>query len=299
MGSRFEITAIADSQDDARNAVRAGTAEINRIEKLISSWDYNSQTSEINRMAGIRPVVVDAELFDLIHRAIKISELTDGAFDITFAGIEKLYQFDGNEHQLPTEEDIAQSISKIDYRRITLDRDASTVYLEVAGARIGFGAIGKGYAANRAMNIMKKMNGVQGGLVNASGDLIAWGNNSKESGWPIQITNPSDITKTFGWLNIKDLSIVTSGNYEKYFIANGKRYAHIINPKTGMPTTDIKSVTIICPDAELGDALATSVFVMSVEQGLSLINKLKNVETLIIDDDDEVHYSKNLILNKY
>ncbi len=298
MGSRFEITAIANNKQTAKIAVESGIAEIKRIEDLISSWDKNSQTSDINRNAGIRSVKVDKELFNLIQRAQKVSELTQGAFDITFAGIEKLYQFDKLEHDLPTKEVLEQSISKIDYNQIELNREESTVFLKTKGGRIGFGAIGKGYAANKAKEIMKSIDGVKGGLVNASGDLIAWGENGKDQNWSIQISDPGDIQKTYGWLNLNDMSIVTSGDYEKFFWSNGIRYAHIVDPHTGLPTTGIKSVSIICPDAELGDALATSVFVLGVEKGLSLINKLKNIEAFIIDAEDEVHHSNNLVLNK-
>lgn len=298
MGSRFEFTAIADTEAQAKMAIKAGIEEVMRIESLISSWDSLSQTSEINFNAGIQAVKVDLELFELINRAIKISELTDGAFDISFAGIDWLYAFDKSEHSLPSKEQCIKSIEKIDYRQIDLNRKDTTVFLKTKGSKIGFGGIGKGYAANRAMHVMKEMIGISGGLVNASGDLIAWGENGKSDHWKIQISNPEDINETFGWLELKDMSIVTSGDYEKYFTNDGIRYAHIINPRTGMPTIGIKSVSIICPDAEIGDALATSVFVLGREKGLNLIDGLKNIEALIIDDQNNIHYSKNLKLNK-
>ena len=298
MGSRFEFTAIAETEAQAKTAIDAGIAEVKRIEALISSWESSSQTSEVNRHAGIQAVKVDLELFELISRSIKISELTEGAFDISFAGIDWLYTFDKSEQSLPSKEQRLKSIEKIDYRQIELNKNDTTVFLKIKGSKIGFGAIGKGYAANRAMQVMREMKGVKGGLVNASGDLIAWGDNGKSDQWKIQISNPEDINQTFGWLELKDMSIVTSGDYEKYFTNAGTRYAHIINPKTGLPTTGIKSVSIICPDAEIGDALATSVFVLGREKGLNLIDTLKNVEALVIDDQNEIHYSKNLKLNK-
>lgn len=298
MGSRFEITAIADSKDQAQQAVEAGIQEIKRIELLISSWDSLSQTSKINQHAGDKAVHVDVELFELIRRSLKVSELTDGAFDISFAGIDWLYTFDKKDHDLPSKKERLKSIEKIDYQKIEINPEDTTVFLKIRNSKIGFGAIGKGYAANRAKQIMQTMNGVKGGLVNASGDLVAWGNNGNSDHWKIQISNPEDINRTFGWLELKDQSIVTSGDYEKYFTNDGIRYAHIIDPKTGLPTTGIKSVSIICPDAELGDALATSVFVLGKEKGLTLINKLKNIEALIIDDQNEVYFSKNLNLNK-
>ena len=299
MGTRFEITAVADDLSTAQAAVYKGIEEITRIESLISSWDQDSQTSMINNNAGIRPVKVDQELFDLIWRAKKISDLTNGAFDISFASINDLYDFDKKEHQLPADSLLSKSVRFIDYQKIVLDKKEQTVFLSESNMKIGFGAIGKGYAANKAKTIMETINGVKGGLVNAAGDLIAWGESGKEKGWSIQISNPKDINKTLGWLNLENMSIVTSGDYEKYFTSNDLRYAHIINPKSGLPTTGIQSVSIICPDAELGDALATSVFVLGEKDGMSLINKLKNVEALIIDNNDKLLSSKNLKLNTY
>ena len=299
MGTRFELTAMATSKAIARDAVTQGIAEIERIEYLISSWKTTSQTSEINRNAGIKPVVVDRELFDLINRSLKISALTDGAFDISFASIERLYVFDKSERVLPTTAQCLESIAKINYKDIILNQAESSVYLKQVGMKIGFGGIGKGYAANKAKQLMMHITGVHGGVVNAAGDLVTWGENGKSEGWPVQISDPKNIDKSIGWLSIHNASVVTSGDYEKYFVSDGTRYAHIINPRTGIPTTGVKSATIISPDAELGDALATSIFVLGVDRGLQLINRLKNVEALIITDNDELHKSNNLKLNKY
>ena len=299
MGTRFELTAIANNKSVAENAVQKGIEEIQRIENLISSWKIDSQTSQINKNAGIKPVIVDQELFKLIERSIKISTLTNGAFDISFASIDQLYVFDKTERSLPSKEECIESVAKINFNNIILNQEKSSVYLNQKGMKIGFGGIGKGYAANKAKQVMKNISGVTGGVVNASGDLITWSDNNKSEGWPVQISDPKNIEESLGWLNIHNASIVTSGDYEKYFTNKGLRYAHIINPKTGLPTTGIKSVTVISPDAEIGDALATSVFVLGVEKGIDLINKLKNIESLVITDDDKMHMSKNLKLNKY
>ncbi len=299
MGTRFEITAISDSQEISINAVNKGIKEIQRIEELISSWKQNSQTTMINNSAGINPVKVDRELFNLIERSIKVSELTNGAFDITFGSIEKLYQFDKTEQQMPSDSIRLKSVQKINYKNIELNKTNQTVFLKEIGMKIGFGGIGKGYAANRALEIIQNIPGVKGGLVNAAGDLKAWGISNNKEGWPIQISDPENINNSIAWLNLMDNAIVTSGDYEKYFTSNGVRYAHIINPKTGIPTTGIKSVTIICPDAELADALATSVFVLGETDGLKLIDKLKHVEALIINDQNELLSSKNLKINTY
>ena len=298
MGTRFEITAISDSEENSKKAVNAGIREISRIESLISSWDENSQTSSINRKAGKEPVKVDKELFDLIYRSQKISNLTQGAFDISFASIEKLWKFDGSMTQLPSPEEIERSVRYIDFRNIILDKDNSTVFLKNEGMRIGFGAIGKGYAANRARKVMEEM-GIEHGVVNAAGDLTAWGTQGNGEPWKVGISKPDDLKTVIDWLTVSDNAVVTSGDYEKFVELEGRRYSHIIDPRTGYPTTGIKSVTIICPDAELADGLATSVFVMGPEKGLALINLLKGIECLIITDDNKLITSQLLDLNYY
>lgn len=299
MGSRFEFTAVADDAQLAWNAINAGIKETERIEQLISSWDKNSQTSAVNRNAGIQPVKVDKELYDLIFRAKKVSQLTQGAFDISFASMDRIWHFDGSMTAMPDSVTVADACAKINWEHIILDAKEQTVFLKESGMRIGFGAIGKGYAANRAKALMQKMPGVRGGVVNASGDLITWGASPNNEGWRVNITNPKDKEVSLGWLTIDGLSVVTSGDYERFVEFDGKRYAHIIDPRTGYPTTGIKSVTLVCPDAELADALATSVFVLGTVEGLKLINQLKNFECLIVTDADAILTSAGLQLNYF
>ncbi len=296
MGSRFEITAIHNDEEVADKAVRLGIAEIARIEALISSWDPQSQTSEIVRQAGIKPVVVDKELFDLIERALKVSRLTQGIFDISYASMDKIWKYDGSMTKLPTDEERLASISKIGYKRIILNREELSVYLTEKGMKIGFGAIGKGYAADRAKTVMQEA-GIKNGLVNAGGDLTAWGRQENGKDWGIGITDPRDNTRTFSWLRISDSAVVTSGNYERFVEIDGKTYGHIINPTTGWPASGIRSVTVICPSAELADALATSVFILGEKEGLKLINSLNGIECLVVNSQDEIITSDNMELN--
>ena len=293
MGTSFEISAVHEDEQTAWDGINAGIDEIKRIEKLISSWDVESQTSDINRNAGVKPVVVDKELYNLIYRCIKVSDLTNGAFDISFASMDRIWNFDGQVHHAPSPPAIQAAKEKIDYTKIELSREDVSVYLQESGMKIGFGGIGKGYAANRAKSIMTNM-GIKNGVVNASGDLMAWGKRADGTPWKIGITDPKDHSKMIAWLEVNDGSVVTSGNYEKFLIMNGKRYAHIIDPRTGFPVSGIKSVTIVCPDPELGDALATAVFVMGVDAGMELINDLKGVEVLIVNDKDEVIMSDGM-----
>ncbi|RUT78199.1 FAD:protein FMN transferase [Ancylomarina longa] len=296
MGSRFEMTAVCSDEDKADLAISAGIKEIKRIEKLISSWDANSQTSKIIRNAGVKPVKVDRELFNLIRRSIKISDLTHGAFDISYASMDKIWKFDGSMKKMPDSASIRSSVAKINYKNIILNDSETTVFLKEKGMKIGFGGIGKGYAANKALEIMSKM-GLVGALVNASGDLISWGKDEGQKNWKIGISNPKQKDKIFSWLSIGETAVVTSGNYEKYVRFKGIRYSHIIDPRTGYPVRGLNSVTIICPNAELADALATSVFVLGKQKGLELINHLNGVECILVTDDQKMITSANIKLD--
>tara|TARA_R100001530_G_scaffold109627_1_gene76996 strand:+ start:218 stop:1120 length:903 start_codon:yes stop_codon:yes gene_type:complete len=293
MGSRFEITVIAKNSTEANNYIDMAVGEISRIEKLISSWDPASQTSEINRNAGIKPVKVDEELFTLIGRSVEISKLTDGAFDISFASMDKIWKFDGSMTEMPSEEAIKQSVEKVGYQNIILDPENFTVFLKLEGMKIGFGAIGKGYAADKA-KILLMERGVDAGIINASGDMNSWGNQPDGEFWKVAITNPMDKNKAFALLPLNENAVVTSGNYEKYVTFNETRYTHIIDPRTGYTATGIISATVFAPKAEIADALATSIFVMGREVGIDFINQLPKIECIIIDEKGEVFTSKNI-----
>ncbi len=293
MGSRFDITVVANSEQKGNGYIDLAVAEIQRIEKLISSWDANSETSAINKNAGIKAVKVSPELFALIERAIRISELTDGAFDISYASMDRIWHFDGRMTEMPSEETIAASVEKVGYKNIVLNKAASSVFLKKAGMKIGFGAIGKGYAADKAKALLMSK-GVSAGIINASGDMNTWGKQPDGSYWKVAITNPMNKDKAFALLPIKNGAVVTSGDYEKYVKFNGIRYAHIIDPRTGYPAHGIISATVFAPKAELADALATSVFVMGIDVGLDRINQLPQIECIIVDDEGNIHQSENI-----
>lgn len=297
MGSRFDITVVAKDSVTANQYIDTAIAEIMRIEKLISSWDTVSQTSEINRNAGKKPVTVDEELYQLVERAIGISKLTDGAFDITYASMDSIWKFDGSMTEMPPEEKIKSSVAKVGYENIILDSKNHSIFLKHSGMKIGFGAIGKGYAADMAKALLVKK-GVVSGIINASGDMNAWGKQPSGEPWKVAITNPLNKNKAFGLLPITNGAVVTSGNYEKFVTLNSKRYSHIIDPRTGYPSSGIVSVTVFAPKAELADALATSVFVMGKETGLNRINQLPKVECIIIDDKGNIKKSKNIEIDK-
>ncbi|WP_231634913.1 FAD:protein FMN transferase [Pedobacter sp. PACM 27299] len=294
MGNRFEFTVVADKEESGQKSIDAAIAEVSRIEALFSTFQESSQTSLINQYAGIKPVKVDPEMIQLIQRAVKISELTQGAFDITYGSIDKsLWNFDTSMTSLPDAETALQSVSLINYQHVIVDVPHSTVMLKNEDMRIGFGGIGKGYAADRAKQVLQNL-GIKSGIVNAAGDLVTWGSQSEDKDWTIGIADPDQSDRPFSALNISNMAIATSGNYEKYATINGKRYSHTIDPKTGLPVTGIKSVSILCPSAELADALATPVIVMGVQVGLDLINQLQQVACIIIDDHDRLYTSKNI-----
>lgn len=297
MGSRFDITVVAKDPIEGKEYINLAVSEITRIEKLISSWDPNSQTSEINKNAGVQPVKVDAELFNLVQRGIGISTLTDGAFDISYASMDNIWKFDGSMTEMPKEATIKASVSKVGYQNILLNKEDHTVFLKLKGMKIGFGAIGKGYAADKAKELLISK-GVVAGIINASGDMNTWGKQPNGDSWQVAITNPMNKNKVFALLPLNNGAVVTSGNYEKYVTFNNTRYTHIIDPRSGYPATGIVSVTVFAPKAELADALATSVFVMGKEVGLSRIEQLPKVECIIIDDLGTIITSKNIQINK-
>jgi len=294
MGNRFEFTVNTEDTELGNGAIDAAISEVSRIEELLSTFRDTSQTNEINEFAGVKPVNVDSEVFELIKRSIKISEITQGAFDITYGSIDKsLWNFDTEMASLPDKDTALRTVGLINYRNIVLDDKHGTVMLKREGMRIGFGGIGKGYAADKAMQLLKRL-GIESGIVNAAGDLVTWGTQLDGSPWTIGIADPNQKTKPFSALNISNMAIATSGSYEKYATIAGKKYSHTIDPKTGLPVSGIKSVSIICPSAELADALATPVMVMGTKVGLNLIDQMQQVATIIIDDNDRLYTSKNI-----
>ncbi|MCB0733017.1 MAG: FAD:protein FMN transferase [Flavobacteriales bacterium] len=297
MGSYFEVVAVANNDSIAQSATQKAWDEISRIEKLISSWDTNSETHAINQNAGIQPVKVSTELFQLIKRSIKISQLTGGGFDISYAALDKLWNFRDQNLKIPEKAAIDAAVSHVGFGKILLDNGQQTVFLLEKGMKIGFGGIGKGFAANQARKLMMEM-GIENGLVNAGGDLIAWGHKADGSKWRIGLADPNTKGKVFSYLSVSNGAVVTSGDYERYVMIDGKRYAHILDPRTGYPVTGLKSVTILCPDAEIADALATSVFVLGREKGLTLVNQLNDVEAVLVTDQNEILTSANVNLEK-
>lgn len=298
MGSAFELIATHNDEVIAWEAVEAAENEIRRIETMISSWQVESYTTEINRQAGVSSVAVPEEMFQLVSRAQKVSELTQGAFSLAFGAVYHLYDFKKDEITFPSDSLVDQYLPLVDYRNISLNSDDQTISLRNEGMKIGFGAIGKGYAADQAKAIMLAM-GIEAGCVNAGGDLTTWGSRPDGSNWIIGISDPKNQEAIIAYLPTKNSAIVTSGDYEKYFLYKGARHSHIIDPRSCRPVQEISSVTVICPSAELADALATAVCVLGKEAGLALINKLNGIEAIIIDQYGKKLASENIVLEAY
>ncbi|SER65357.1 FAD:protein FMN transferase [Pedobacter rhizosphaerae] len=296
MGGRFDISLVAKDSLRAEQNIDSVIAEISRIERLISDWKADSQVSEVNRNAGIRPVKVDAEVFALTERAIALSKATKGAFDISFAAMDKIWKFDGSMTKMPSAEAIKRSVQKVGYQNIILNKGNSTIFLKLKGMKIGFGALGEGYAADKCRAMMLAR-GVNAGIVNASGDMSTWGKQPDGTDWSIGITNPMKEDTLLAIVPLKNGAVVTSGSYRKFVEFNGKRYAHIINPATGYPATGLISVTIFGPSAEVANGLSTSIMVLGKQAGQLFIQKYPAYSYIMITDKGTVISSKDLHLN--
>ena len=298
LGSPFEVTAVANDTVKSNEYIDLAVAEVKRIEYLISDWIPTTQISQVNKNAGIQPVKVNVEVFELVERAIKISQITSGAFDISYASMDKIWKFDGSMKVMPTEEAIKKSVAKIGYKNIILDKKNQTVFLKLEGMKLGLGGIGQGYIADKVKDLLLSK-GCKSGIVNVSGDINAWGKQPDGKLWNVGIVNPLNKNKIFATFPLENSAVETSGSYEKYVIFNGKRYSHIIDPRTGYPATGVVSVSVFAKQTEIADALATGIFVLGVEVGIDLVNQLKGVECIIVDDTGKIFSSKGIDIKKY
>ena len=289
MGTEVSVYLWHDDPDTARQAVDAIFAEVARLDRLMSTYREDSRISEINRDAASRPVVAGDELFDLIQRSLDISVLTLGAFDITYDSVGQHYDF--RERKRPDEETIAEEISRIDYRFIELGDDR-TVRFRREGVRINLGGIAKGYAVERGIAIARR-HGIRHARVTAGGDTRLLGDR-RGTPWMVGVQNPRDEDAVAVTIPMENEAISTSGDYERFFDEDGERFHHIIVPSTGTPAGEVHSATVIGPDAVITDALSTSVFVMGVEKGLTLISTLPDYEGIVIDAGGQMYYSTGL-----
>ena len=290
MGTRVEIQLWMDDEPQARQLIADGMAEFDRIEAGMSTYRETSEISAVNREAATAPVVVSAELFDLVRRSLELSVQTGGAFDITYDSVGHLYDFRARER--PAEQAIADNLAAIDYRHVLLDAGKSTIRFTRPGTRINLGGIAKGYACEQVVALLRKA-GVTNALVNAGGDTRLLGDRRGKP-WVVGIRDPDDESKWVTRLALDDEAISTSGDYERYFEEDGVRYHHILDPASGRPVAGVRSVTVIGPDATLTDGLSTSVFVLGVERGLALIEATPGYAAVIVDAGHRVRFSTAL-----
>lgn len=288
MGSVFQITLVDKDSISAQQNINKAIQEIDRIEHLISEWKPETQISRVNKYAGIQPIKVDKDVFELTKKAIWFSKITKGAFDISIVAMDKIWLFDGTMEQLPSKKDIKKSIEDVNFNNIILDSINSTIYLSKTGMKIGFGSIGKGYAADKARELMQSL-GVKSGIINAAGDISTWGTQINGKPWRIGVNNPYETGETLEILKFSNQNAVaTSGNYEKYAEINGKRYSHIINPKTGFPSTELTSVTVIGENAEMCNGFSTSIMVLGSKKGIELVKKHPEYQYIILTNKGKV-----------
>ncbi len=297
MTSPFEMTVVAKDTIEGNKFIDAAIAETSRIENLVSDWKPDTQISYVNQNAGIKPVKVDDEIFQLVQRAIKVSKLTDGAFDISYASMDKIWKFDGSMKEMPTPEAIKKSVEKIGYWKIIMNEKEKTIFLRDKGMKLGLGGIAQGFIADKIKTLLVSM-GCMSGIANVSGDISAWGKQPKGDPWTVGIVNPFNKEKVFATFPLVDSAVETSGTYERFVVFNGIRYSHIINPKTGYPAQGIVSVTTFAKQTEMADVLAKGVFLFGVEGGLNFVNQLKGIECIIVDDKGKIFTSKGIHLEK-
>ncbi len=298
LGSPFEITLVGKDTLSINTNIDLAIAELKRIENIISEWIPTSDVSIINKNAGISPVEVPAELIQLVERANKIAKITDGAFDITYASMDKIWKFDGSMKVMPSKEEIKKSVEKVGYKNIIIDNQKNTIYLKNKGMKMGFGGIGQGYIADKIKELLLSK-GVVSGIINVSGDISTWGRQPNGEQWKIAIKNPLNKNKVFATFPLEDISVETSGSYEKYVIFNGIKYTHIIDTRTGYPAQGVSSVTVFAKTTELADALATGIFVLGVDVGIDLVNQLPGVGCIMVDEKGKIYSSKSIDIKKY
>jgi thiamine biosynthesis lipoprotein len=291
MGTVVRVELWSEDRRAGKAAIAAVMDEMRRIDRTMSTYKEDSEVSLVNRRAAQEQVAISAELFDLIERSLRMSELTGGAFDITYASAGYLYDF--HRKIKPSEEALAEALSAISYHHILLDRKRNTVKFSQGGVRIDLGGIAKGHAVDRCVALLQAR-GIKQAIVTAGGDSRIIGDHHGRP-WVVGIRDPRQEGKVVAALPLSDAAISTSGDYERYFEANGVRYHHIINPTNGRPVNGVRSVTVVGNDSTTMDALSTSVFVMGVQKGMALVERLPEVEAVIVDAHGKMYYSTGLM----
>ena len=290
MGTRCSVELWSEDRAKGEAAIASVFDDMRRIDRLMSTWKEDTEISEVNREASKRPVKISPELFRLLQESVKYSELTQGAFDITYASVGYLYDFKKGVH--PDQKTISDALPGINWRHMVLDEKNTTVFFQRPGMRIDLGGIAKGHSVDKGIEILQKQ-GITRAMVNAGGDTRIIGDRFGRP-WVVGVRDPDHEGKTFLKLPLTDTAFSTSGDYERYFDEDGKRYHHILDPRTGDSARKCRSVTVIAPTATRTDALTKSVFIMGPEAGIEFINTLPDVDAVAVAPDGKVFYSRGL-----
>jgi thiamine biosynthesis lipoprotein len=291
MGTVIEITLIGDDEGAANKAVLQAFQEIKRIETLMSPWLDSSDVIRINRSAGEGWVKVSPETMEVIKKAQEISELSEGSFDMTVGPLTQLWRMAREKGIPPSTKDVKEKLDLVNFRDVSINREGK-VFLKKKGMVVDLGGIAKGYAVDRTFELLRSL-GYKNLIVNAGGDLRVGGTKNDQP-WSIGIQDPRVSQKIMAKVLVSDTAVATSGDYEKFFIHQDKRYHHIFNPRDGFPTEGCQSVTVVCKHGIAADALATAVFVLGPEKGYSLCQRLEGVECLIVDKEGKIRFSPGL-----
>jgi len=297
------ITVVSASEEKAKEAIEAGFGEIKRMETLFNNFSPDSEISIVGKSAGVKPAGVSKETLDLIEKTIDISEMTDGAFDPTVAPVLKLWRFSGRPANpaIPAGDAIEDARELVDYRKIKTDGAASEIFLERKGMELDLGGIAKGYAADKAVEAIKA-EGIRAALVAIAGDIRGYGLSATGKPWKVGIQDPRPVNPDsekpwediFASVYLKDSAISTAGDYQRFFMKNGKRYHHIIDPKTGYPSeSGLISVSVIAPEGYISDGIDTAVLVLGAEKGMKLLESM-NIDGILVDSQKRVFITKGL-----
>jgi len=292
MGTLVSITAVAPSDEVARVAINAGFHEIKRLEQLLSTWRSDSELSQVNQAAGRHPVKVSQETLELVRRSLELARLTDGGFNIAVGPAVEMWSVTERQH-VPSEAELQQLKLVVDWKSIQVDEVTKTIYLLRAGMRIDVGGIGKGYAADRAVEELKKA-GVSGGVVALSGDIKTFGSLPGTDGFPVGIKHPRREGALLATLELKNEAISTAGDYERFFERDGVRYHHILDPQSLQPARECQSVSVVAKEGTVADGLDTGIFVLGPKRGMELVERLPDVEAIIVDREGHMTISSGL-----
>ncbi len=285
MGTNVTITVVARSPEEGEVAIDAGMAELRRLDAMLSLYKSDSEITRVNLAAGKSPVKVSHEMIEVLERAVEVSKLSNGVFDVTIGPLVVLWQMRLKEGKVPTDAEIAKTRSLVNYRNIIIDEKASTIFLKKKGMILDLGGM-KGYTTDRAAAVIKK-SGIDNAIIAVAGDIWVLGHREDGTPWRIGVQHPRDRDKTLAVLDLKDKYISTSGDYERFVIREHKRYHHIIDPRTGKPSKGVISATLIGDKGSLIDPLTKVPFIIGPEEGLKIVKKL-GAEAIIVDDQGKV-----------